>query len=193
MQVTRLQRLDRGNPSSPRKPRKPRKPREQRPAASTRWLAAAVVPALLTLAACGGDADADADAGAKNSADSAYCSALSDAQEHFATFQAGEVEKFDEAFAAFHQLAGESPKEIEEDWLAFDGALADLEDGLAAIGLKVSDLADVTEGEVPPGADAGDLAKVPDLMLALVSDEFIAAATDIERHAIEECDIELAA
>ena len=191
MQVTLLPRLDRGNPSSPRKPRKLRKLsklREQRPAASTRRLAAAaVVPALMTLAACGGDADA------KNSADSAYCAALSDAQDHFATFQAGDVEKFDGAFAAFHQLAGESPKEIEEDWLAFDGALVDLEDGLAAIGLKVSDLASVTEGKIPDGADAGDLAEVPDLMLALASDEFIAAATDIERHAIEECDIELAA
>lgn len=157
-------------------------------AVSTRWLAAAaVVPALGLMSACGGD-----DSSADSSADSGYCKALTDAKPHFATLQEGDVAKYDEAFAGFHELAAESPDSIKDDWAAFDGALVNLEDALAPLGLEVSDLAAVTAGDVPKGTDPADLAAVPDLLFDLISDEFLEAATNIERHALDECDVELA-
>jgi hypothetical protein len=174
--------------SLPRRGRRgtPRKPLPT----STRWVAAAIITPLATLSACGGDSSADESA--TSSGDSAYCSALADAKTHFVVLQEGDVEKFDEAFAGLHALAAESPASISQDWQAFDGSLVSLEDALADIGLEVSDLGTISAGEIPKGADAGDLARVPDLMLEHLGSEFTTSATGIERHAIEECDIELA-
>ena len=170
--------------SLPRRGRRgtPRKPLPT----STRWVAAAIIPPLATLSACGGDSSAD------DASTSPYCSALSDAKTHFAVLQEGDVEEFGEAFAGLHELAGESPKSISQDWEAFDGSLVSLEDALAGIGLEISDLATINAGEIPKGVDAADLAQVPDLMLDHLGSEFTSSATNIERHAIEECDIELA-
>ena len=163
-------------------------PRKALPAA-TRWVAvAAVVPTIGMLSACGGSADGSD----QSSADSAYCSALSEAKPHFAALQEGDVERFDEAFAGLHELAGRAPSSISKDWQAFDGSLVGLEEAHAGLGLEVADLATISAGEVPKGADAGDLAQVPDLLLEHLSDEFTSSATGIERHAVEECDIELA-
>lgn len=173
--------------SLPRRGRRgtPRKPLPT----STRWLAAAaVVPTMGMLSACGGSADGSED----GSADSAYCGALSDAKTHFAVLQEGDVERFDEAFAGLHELAGESPESLSKDWRAFDGSLVSLETAFADIGLDISDLATINAGEIPKGADAGDLAQVPDLLLEHLGSEFTSSATNIERHALEECDIELA-
>ena len=134
--------------------------------------------------ACGGTDTPEADG---------YCASVADAEADFAVLQAGDVAQFDDAFRALHELAKESPEAIDRDWKVLDGAIGDLESALSAAGLTVTDLDAVGAGNLPEDLDPRDLDALLTDLEALASDDVAAAADAIERHAFEECDVELAA
>jgi hypothetical protein len=154
--------------------------RSRFPGGRRRLVALAVVPALSLIAAC--------DSGYAET--SAYCGAVEDAKPAFVALQSGDPETFDQAFATFHELAQDSPSELDADWKVLDGAIADVEVALEAAGL---DFAALSAGELPEDIDPQELRALMDGLEALASADITAAANSIEEHAFEACDVELAA
>ncbi|WP_205475304.1 hypothetical protein [Nocardioides sp. SYSU D00038] len=152
----------------------------------TRLLAAAlaVAPAAALLSSCG--------LGGAEAAESPYCAAVADAKPAFASVQEGKAEKFDAAFATFHELAEQAPGDVAADWKVFDAAVVDIEEALDEAGLTFADLASLGSGELPEQADPAALEKVVAATQELASSEVMDAVTAIEVHALDECDVTLA-
>ena len=154
-----------------------------------RWLATAAAVCAVTLAsACGGTGSDPASA-----QDRAYCQALEESKDDFGVLQEGELAAFATAITTFHGLAEKAPAPVAEDWKVFDGAFRALEKDLSALGLEVADLEAITAGDIPKGLDVSEITEASELLTGLVSDEVATAANDIERHALEACELELAA
>lgn len=138
------------------------------------WTAAAVLGAGL-LAGCGG------------SDTEAYCDGLKDAQELFS----GGVDpkKLDEMFDKIDDITDDAPDAVKADWEQLNGALADFQDALKAAGLNPDEL-----------DDFGDMKDVdPEAMATLeeaaakIQTDFEGAEENIQKHAKDECDIDMGA
>lgn len=121
----------------------------------------------------------------------AYCDDLKDAKSTFDSMSDGDLENFDEVFPAFEKLSGEAPDEVKDDWKTLNDAMQELKAALEDAGVTPDDLAGLTSGDIPEGADAQKLAELPDKLQKLNSSELSDAGDNVAEHADEECDIDL--
>ena len=135
-----------------------------------------------TLAGCGGSNDGP---------DSEYCKDLKAASTQFDTLESSDVSKLDEAFKTFHSLADEAPTEVEDDWKTLDDGITSVEKALDDAGLKFSDFAALQEGKMPEGVDVEKLQGLATEFQKLNSSEFDKASKAIEKHAKDECKVDL--
>lgn len=138
-----------------------------------------------TLAACGGS-DSD-DSGA----DSDYCKDIKTASKTFGNLDSGDIGKLGDAFTTFHKLAAESPDTIKSDWKKLDSAVTTVEDGLKDAGIKLSDLSELQTGKIPKGVDVSKLRSLATDLQKLGDAEFDKASKKIEKHAKDECKVDL--
>lgn len=143
---------------------------------------AGVVLLGTSLAACGGGDSA---------ADSDYCKDIKTASKTFSNLDSGDIGKLGDAFKTFHQLAAEAPGTIEADWKKLDGAVTTVEDGLKDAGIKLSDLPKLQQGQVPKGIDVTKLQSLATDLQKLSDAEFEKASKAIEKHAKDECKVDL--
>ncbi|HWV26420.1 MAG TPA: hypothetical protein VNZ66_04290 [Aeromicrobium sp.] len=132
-----------------------------------------------SMAACGGS-----DSGA-------YCDTLKSAESQFAGLENGDADVIEKAFSTFHELAGEAPSEVKDDWKKLDGAVTMVEDAFEEAGLKMSDLAKLQTGDIPEGVDLAKLQDAATSFQELDSQEFEDASAAIEKHAKDECGVDL--
>jgi len=135
-----------------------------------------------TLTGCGGGDDGP---------DSEYCKDLKAASTQFDTLESSDVSKLDEAFKTFHSLADEAPTEVEDDWKTLDDGITSVEKALDDAGLKFSDFAALQEGKMPEGVDVEKLQGLATEFQKLNSSEFDKASKAIEKHAKDECKVDL--
>lgn len=141
-------------------------------------LAGAVLAAATTLTACG-------------SGSSAYCSDLKSATKEFDSLEGSDLGQIDQAFATFHKLADEAPSDVESDWKVLDDGITSVEKSLDEAGIKLEDLAKVQQGELPEGVDMAKLQGLAADFQKLSDEKFTKASDAIEKHAKDECDVDL--
>lgn len=132
-----------------------------------------------TLTACGGDSGG------------AYCDDLKKAQSTFSDIEGGDVAGLESAFSTFHDLAAEAPSAIESDWKTLDDGITGAEKALSDAGIKLSDFEDIQAGKLPEGVDATKLQDVATAFQGLSDEKFSEAANAIQKHAKDECNVEL--
>lgn len=126
-----------------------------------------------------------------------YCDELKAAKADFDTFNSSSPDftKFDDAIAAFHELAGDAPPAVAADWKTLDAALTGMEKALADAGLKIEDLGTILAGKLPPGMTTAQVQAIgPKLQAAfsgLETPDVQKAGDAIEKHAKSECGVEL--
>ncbi len=144
---------------------------------------AALGLAAATLTACGG------------SESSAYCDQLRDSKALFENFDSSSPDpaQLDQAFDRFRELAEEAPEAVAGDWETLETAIATVEDALAEAGIEMSDLAGMQNGDIPEGVDMAKLAELGPKLESLGDEKFTEAGDNIEKHAKDECDVDLSA
>jgi hypothetical protein len=158
---------------------------------TTAILSTVVLGASL-VAGCG-----SSDGGSKASSDS-YCGAVKAAKADFASFGSStpDFDKFDSVLDTFHKLADKAPSEVSDDWKVLDDAFTTLEKDLGEAGLSLEDLGAISQGQVPEGMSQEDLTtlapKLQETFAKLDDDKFKKASDAIEKHAKDECGINLA-
>ncbi len=135
-----------------------------------------------TLAGCGGSDDGP---------DSDYCKDLQSASTQFDSLSSNDVSQLDDAFKSFHKLAGEAPEDVKDDWTTLDKGITAVEKALKDAGLKFSDFAELQEGKMPEGVDVEELQNLATEFQKLNSTEFDKASKAIEKHAKDECKVNL--
>lgn len=146
---------------------------------------AGVVLLGTSLAACGGSGDGGGGGGGD------YCKDLKEAQSTFADVSSNDFDALDSAIKTFHTLADEAPSDIDAEWKTLDGAFVKIEDGLADAGIKMSDIKEMQAGKIPEGADVSKLTALASSFNDISSDKVLDAQKAIEKHAKDECDVEL--
>jgi predicted small lipoprotein YifL len=142
-------------------------------------LAGAVLAAVTTLTACG------------SGGSSAYCSDLKSAKKEFDSLSSSDIGQLDKAFATFHKLADEAPSDVESDWKVLDDGITSVEKSLDEAGIKLTDLEKIQQGELPEGADMAKLQGLAADFQKLGDEKFTKASDAIEKHAKDECDVDL--
>lgn len=145
-------------------------------------LAASTLMAGL-LTGCGGDSG--------SSATDSYCDSMKAAKKTFEDFDSGDMAGLQAAIDKFHELAAEAPDEVADAWKTLDGTMVALEDALAEAGLKISDLEGLSNGEMPENIDLAKLTALSDDLEKLGAEDVSKAADEIEKHAKDECDLDL--
>ena len=93
-----------------------------------------------------------------------------------------------------HKLADEAPDEIEDDWETLVKGVDKLVDALEeAAGLDDDDMATLQSGQIPDGVDMAALQGLMTEIQALDTEEFQKAGDDINKHAKDECGVDLQA
>lgn len=143
-------------------------------------LVLAAVAALCagSLTACGG--------GSK-----AYCDDLREANKSFSSLDSADFSKFDDAIAKMHKLADEAPDPVADDWKVLDQALNDFQDALKKAGLTTDDLAKISTGQMPENFDMSKLQQLQQDMQSLGEQKVKDASDNIEKHAKDECNVDL--
>lgn len=140
------------------------------------------------LSACGGDSGGGDSA---VSAKETYCDSIKTAQASFEDFDSGDMAGLEKAIETFHKLAAEAPDDIAAEWKTLDGAMVTLEDGLAEAGITISDLEGISNGEMPEGLDIEKLTALGEDLEKMGGEEVEAASEAIEKHAKDECGVDL--
>lgn len=138
------------------------------------WTAAAVLGAGL-LVGCGGGGDTEA-----------YCDGLKDAENAFS----GDMDPgaMDQVSDTISDLADDAPDEVSGDWETLENAYGDFEDALEDAGLSTEDMSDP---EKLQSMDPEDMQKIQDASESMSSDDITKATDNIEKHAKDECDVDL--
>ena len=143
----------------------------------TSMLASTVIAASL-LTGCGGGSDE-------------YCDTLKSTQDDFEDFEASDFSNFDEFTERVDELADDAPDEVKDDWKVLADAFNAFVDALDEAGLEPADLEGLASGELPEGVDMEALTEAMTEAQALGGAEFEEATAAIEKHAKDECDIDL--
>ena len=151
---------------------------------------AGVVLLAASLAACGGS-DGDAKAGGGSEGD--YCQELESAKATFAKVSESDFDALDSAIDTFHTLADTAPAEVKSEWKTLDSAFTEIEDAFESAGIKMSDLGEIQQGKIPPGADVSKLSSLGESFSAITGEKVSKAQATIEKHAKETCDVDLGA
>jgi hypothetical protein len=131
-----------------------------------------------TLTGCGGGTDA-------------YCDSIKEAQSELGGLDDGDFAELDKAIDRIHEIADDAPDEVADDWEVLDGAVSDMETALEDAGIEMSDLEGLTRGEIPEGVDQEKLAALGEDLNAIGSAEVQEAADNIDKHANDECGVDL--
>jgi hypothetical protein len=140
----------------------------------------AVLGALGVLSACGGHA---------GSQDSAYCGDLKKAESSLGEPDSGE--KLQAAFSQMHQLNDESPDAVKQDWATVDKAITDMEGAFHSAGLEITDLDQLTAGDLSNKVDPTKLQAIVDATQELQGKSMTDAVSAIESDAKDECGLTL--
>ncbi|MET0930825.1 MAG: hypothetical protein ABWX74_14995 [Aeromicrobium sp.] len=141
-----------------------------------------------SLAACGGS-----DEGGGGGGGGDYCKDLKTAQSTFSDVSGNDFDALDSAIETFHKLAAEAPSAVEAEWKTLDGAFVKIEDAFEEAGIKMSDLADIQAGNIPEGVDVSKLTSLSSTFSEISSEKVTKAQDAIEKHAKDECDVDLGA
>jgi hypothetical protein len=139
---------------------------------------AATAFAASLLSGCGGGTDA-------------YCDTLESTQNDFEDFESADFSNFDEFTDRVEELADEAPDEVKDDWQILADAFKAFVDALDEAGLEPADLEGLATGEIPEGVDMEALTEAMTEAQALGSEDVQEATDNIEKHAKDECNIEL--
>jgi hypothetical protein len=120
-----------------------------------------------------------------------YCDTLESTQKNFEDFESSDFSSFDEFTDKVEELADEAPDEIKDDWKVLADAFKAFVDALEKAGLEPEDLEGLASGELPEGVDMEALTEAMSEAQALGGEEFQQATENIEKHAKDECDIDL--
>lgn len=143
----------------------------------TSMLAATAFAASL-LSGCGGGTDA-------------YCDELESTQKDFEDFEGSDFSNFEEFTDRVEEFADDAPDEVKDDWKVLAEAFKAFVKALEDAGLEPEDLEGLASGEIPEGVDMEALTEAMTEAQALGSEEFQKATENIEKHAKDECDIDL--
>ena len=146
----------------------------------TTMLAATVLGASL-LTGCSGDGT------------DAYCDTLKSTQKDFDDFEAADFSNFDEFTDRVEELADDAPDEVKDDWKVLADAFNGFVDALDDAGLEPADLEGLSNGEMPEGVDMEQLQEAMSKAQDLGGKDFEKATDAIEKHAKDECNIDLSA
>ena len=146
----------------------------------------------LTAAALGACGSADATPDAAGSTGE-YCKELKADKAYFQNFDSAnpDLSKLDEAFTRMHSLASLAPPPVADDWKVLDDAITTIREALDEAGLDFDDLAAMQNGEIPPDVDLEELEALGPKLEALGGSEVEDAAASIEKHAHDECGVDL--
>jgi len=147
---------------------------------------AALALGLGLLTACGDDDGNGAAAGD-------YCSDLKAAKTEVDALKGGDFSDLEKTTDAMNKLADEAPDEIKDDWAVLVDGVQKLVDALKKAGLDEDDMATLQSGQIPDGADMTVLQGLMTEIKALDTEEFKAAGENINKHAKDECGVDLQA
>jgi hypothetical protein len=150
--------------------------------------AAAAALGLCLLTACGDD---DGDKAGGSAGD--YCSDLKAEKEKVDALKDGDFSDLEKTTDAMHDLADEAPDEIKDDWEILVNGVQKLVDALKKAGLDDDDMAALQTGQIPEGVDITVLQSLMTEIQALDTEEFQAAGDNINKHAKDECKLDLQA
>jgi len=120
-----------------------------------------------------------------------YCAALEEEQQTLAELGAGGLEESGTVARTtdvFERLAEESPDDLRDEWDALTGAWRGLEQALQDAG---ADESMFEAGERPEGMSAEDYDRISQAAVQLRSTRVVKAATGIEQHAQDVCEVDL--
>lgn len=120
----------------------------------------------------------------------AYCDSLKQAKTDVEALSDQDLDKFDEAFQTIHEVAGDAPDDVKDDWKVLDDALNEMETALEDAGLELSDLGSLQSGQLPEGVDQAKLLALGEKMQNIASEEVEQAGDNIQKHAKDECDLD---
>jgi len=149
--------------------------------------AVALTLTATTLAACGSG-------GGSSDSSGVYCTELKADKAYFDSISGSgstDISQLGDAFSRVHALAGDAPDNVADDWKTLDGAITTIETALADAGIKVSDLAALQSGKVPPGVDPAKLAALAPKLEALSNSDVSDAADRIAADAKTSCGVDL--
>ena len=149
---------------------------------------AAAALGLSLFTACGDDGG---DKAGDSSGD--YCSDLKDAKKEVDALKGGDFSDLEKTTDAMNKLADEAPDEIKDDWAVLVDGVQKLVDALKKAGLDEDDMATLQSGQIPDGADMTVLQGLMTEIKALDTEEFKAAGENINKHAKDECGVDLQA
>ena len=149
--------------------------------------AAAAALGLCLLTACGDDS------GDKAGGSGDYCSDLKDAKKEVDALKGGDFSSLEKTTDTMHELADEAPDAIKEDWDTLVSGVDKVVDLLKKAGLTDEDMANLQNGQIPDGVDMTALQEVMTQLQAIDTEEFQAASDRINKHAKDECGVDLQA
>jgi hypothetical protein len=150
--------------------------------------AAAAALGLCLLTACGDDGGGKA---SDSSGD--YCSDLKAAKKEVDALKGGDFSDLEKTTDAMHRLADEAPDEIKDDWETLVSGVDKLVSALKEAGLDDDDMASLQSGQIPDGVDMEALNGLMEKIKSLSTKEFQAAGDAINKHAKDECGVDLQA
>ena len=151
--------------------------------------AAAAALGLCLLTACGDDGGGGKAGGSGGD----YCSDLKDAKKEVDALKDGDFSDLEKTTDAMHKLADEAPDEIKDDWETLVDGVDKLVAALKKAGLDDDDMATLQSGQIPDGVDMTALQSLMTELQALDTEEFQAAGDSINKHAKDECGVDLQA
>jgi len=150
--------------------------------------AAAAALGLCLLSACGDD-----DGGKAGDSSGDYCSDLKAAKKEVDALKDGDFSDLQKTTDAMHKLADEAPDEIKDDWKTLVDGVDKLVDALKDAGLDDDDMATLQSGQIPDGVDMAALNGLMEEIKDLSTQEFEDAGEAINKHAKDECNVDLQA
>jgi hypothetical protein len=147
---------------------------------------AAAALGLGLLTACGDDGGGKAGGSSGD-----YCSDLKDAKKEVDALKGGDFSDLQKTTDAMNKLADEAPDEIQDDWEILVDGVQKLVDALKKAGLDDADMATLQSGQIPDGVDVTALQGLMTEIKELDTKEFQTAGENINKHAKDECGLDL--
>ena len=147
---------------------------------------AAAALGLGLLTACGDDGGGSAGGGD-------YCDDLKAAKKELDSIQGGDFGSLEKTTDAMHDLADEAPDELKDDWETLVEGVDKIVKALKDAGLTDEDMANLQSGQIPDGVDMAALQDLMTEIQALDTEEFSKASEAINKHAKDECGVDLQA
>ena len=150
--------------------------------------AAAAALGLCLLTACGDDGGDKAGGSGGD-----YCSDLKAAKKQVDAVKGGDFSDIEKTTDAMNKLADEAPDEIKDDWEILVDGVGKIVAALKKAGLDDDDMAALQSGQIPDGVDIVALQGLMAELNTATAEEFQAALENVNKHAKDECKVDLEA